>query len=127
MQWAYDLCSTSRDLHDDVWADCFRLEVVEKQVLHLLQNALDALAGMQPGSVVDYDPDLVNSYIANIQDRIRNIKNYVNGDPPDFRPGDKLRQLVHTAIGNRKLGASTSLYNIAANLRLTSSGFDAKK
>ena len=100
MDWAHDLCSTTRDLHVDVWAGCFDVEFVRTEILGvLLRDAVAQLHRKWSKTTNKGNRALLAMYEANTKDRAAHIKNrYLAGDSPAFPPDSKLRELANQAF-----------------------------
>lgn len=100
MQWAHDVCTTSRFIHICVWKFCPEHDYVRLTVIPLLMTAMKELLTAKDSSGLD-EPQKkqIALYVENDELRLRNIEeNYLKCRPSAFVPDNKLSEL-EAAVG----------------------------
>lgn len=89
--WGHDVCQISRHIHESVWEYRPKREFVRDEVIPLLAEAMQAVLGAKIND--KQAKELVKANAGNIDSRIRNLRNYVDGKPSSFAPGGLLEKV----------------------------------
>jgi len=94
MQWAHEVCTASRFIHLDVWRFCAKYDYAEGTILPLLKEARSQLLALRDADILeDADRNIIDSYVKNDYDRMKNLRdNYLQGRASAFRPDDLLSE-----------------------------------
>lgn len=98
-KFTHSLCVASRELHVDVWARCFKLDVVRENVVGVMKLVDELFENFLNSNISNEDKQDIVLYKRNNIDRLENItENKLNGLPSAFGPNAKLRELANTGL-----------------------------